>query len=709
MMVPLCLRRALDRTRLPAWWATIAALKPVQIYWRPWAWIKRRLVRVRLPANLARRASLLAAEAIAGAGFDGGGVGEVPESFELEFLRRPRVFAREQFDWLCNDQEKLWRYHLHGFGILADPRVSPALKTFLVLDWIARNADDAAESWEPYPVSQRLVNWLLWQQSSDIFPSLPAFLPADGTSDNAFAGTPADGTSDNAFAGTPTGVASDNAFAGTPTDGASDNASVVVAAGTPPDAAAGASTTVWRKISARTTGSPASEPEVAALSTVVLDSMYAQMQRLAIDLEYHIQANHLFDNFKALTLTAWFLLRHGGGRFPVRRLREYARVGMRGLRREIAEQFLPDGGHYERSPMYHREMLHGLEQIRREGARYQAATPDFSFPDLGPLLHECAETLARAQRWSDLLTHPDGGIALFQDSALSAGHSQVSSHPQVSGHSPNSAIPQTPGLPQAFDHSQTSVHPQTSTYSQTIAHPQKTIFCKTFWHPETVWMPASGYFVRRWGDRHALLVNAGNPGPEHQPGHSHGDTLTFELSLFGRRVVVDAGCGSYQNERIRAYCRSTPAHSVPWISGTPHSETWGAFRLGRRARVLERTFEPEKSRFFAVFCDFAGNTFSREILWSAHHIGITDELHCQVRPGRFESLFHVSPEFTMSREAEGEYRLTGPNGRALRFSTPNACEPLESHYYPEFGAEYSNPALRLFDARAVRIHYVIAF
>ena len=47
----------------------------------------------------------------------------------------------------------------------------------------------------------------------------------------------------------------------------------------------------------------------------------------------------------------------------------------------------------------------------------------------------------------------------------------------------------------------------------------------------------------RSGDR--LLVDCGEIGPDYLPGHAHCDTLSFELSLSGQRVVVDSGCGIY--------------------------------------------------------------------------------------------------------------------------------------------------------------------
>ena len=35
-------------------------------------------------------------------------------------------------------------------------------------------------------------------------------------------------------------------------------------------------------------------------------------------------------------------------------------------------------------------------------------------------------------------------------------------------------------------------------------------------------------------------------GPNYQPGHAHADVLSFELSLFGQRLLVNIGTSEYR-------------------------------------------------------------------------------------------------------------------------------------------------------------------
>ena len=50
-----------------------------------------------------------------------------------------------------------------------------------------------------------------------------------------------------------------------------------------------------------------------------------------------------------------------------------------------------------------------------------------------------------------------------------------------------------------------------------------------------------------------VLCDIGRIGPDYLPGHAHADTLSFELSLAGERVIVNSGISEYglSSERIR--------------------------------------------------------------------------------------------------------------------------------------------------------------
>jgi hypothetical protein len=95
--------------------------------------------------------------------------------------------------------------------------------------------------------------------------------------------------------------------------------------------------------------------------------------------------------------------------------------------------------------------------------------------------------------------------------------------------------------------------------------------------------PETGYHVwRRGGD--ALFVDAGPIGPDYLSTHAHGDMFSFELSLDGRRVVVDGGTSTYAAGPERDWVRSTRAHNTVELAGADQCEFFGAFRVGRRGR-----------------------------------------------------------------------------------------------------------------------------
>src|SRR5712671_2805209 len=70
-------------------------------------------------------------------------------------------------------------------------------------------------------------------------------------------------------------------------------------------------------------------------------SLWRQLERLRVNVEDDVLGNHVIRNARALVL--------GGTSFGAA---EVTRHGIELLRRELPEQVLPDGGHYERSPAY---------------------------------------------------------------------------------------------------------------------------------------------------------------------------------------------------------------------------------------------------------------------------------------------------------------------------------------------------------------------
>lgn len=97
--------------------------------------------------------------------------------------------------------------------------------------------------------------------------------------------------------------------------------------------------------------------------------------------------------------------------------------GLEILSREIPEQILADGGHFERSPMYHAIILEDMLDL------INAA---FSWPECVPAksLDHWKEIARGMFEWLAGLVHPDGDISFFNDSAFAIAptHSEIGAY-----------------------------------------------------------------------------------------------------------------------------------------------------------------------------------------------------------------------------------------------------------------------------------------
>ncbi len=264
-----------------------------------------------------------------------------------------------------------------------------------------------------------------------------------------------------------------------------------------------------------------------------LENLGHQVAALAADVEYHLRANHLLKNGKALLFAG--VLCDGPG---AARSRE---AGSRIVGAEVREQFLPDGGHFERSPMYHCIALEDLLDMAALARAVPGCVP-------GDLEETVRSTATLAAGFLADLVGGDGEIALFNDSAV--------------------GIAPSPG--------------------KLLAYAADTVGWTAPVFPggsRRVERRETGYFGYSQ-DGESLLVDCGPVGPDYQPGHAHCDTLSYELCIAGRRLVVDSGVFSYQDDERRHALRSTRAHNTVVVDSTEQSEVWSAFRVGRRARPI---------------------------------------------------------------------------------------------------------------------------
>lgn len=169
------------------------------------------------------------------------------------------------------------------------------------------------------------------------------------------------------------------------------------------------------------------------------------------------------------------------------------------------------------------------------------------FSERSNLSSSLSETATRMLAWLHAMTHPDGEIAFFNDAAI--------------------GIALRPAALQAY------------AAELGVRH-----------GAELLDMQGSGY-ARLDQGAWCAFFDAGAVGPDYQPGHAHADTLSFELSVHGERIVSNSGTSTYERGAQRAYERSTQAHNTVEVDGENSSEVWAAFRVARRARPFDRKVE----------------------------------------------------------------------------------------------------------------------
>ncbi len=133
-------------------------------------------------------------------------------------------------------------------------------------------------------------------------------------------------------------------------------------------------------------------------------SLAVQARWICKRLECHLLGNHLLANAKALVFAGCF--------FEGPEAEDWVSRGLAILERELHEQILADGGHFERSPMYHALVLEDvLDLLAIIGARAPVTS---AVRRLEPGLREIAP---RMLRWLHAMMHPDGTLGLFNDTA----------------------------------------------------------------------------------------------------------------------------------------------------------------------------------------------------------------------------------------------------------------------------------------------------
>ncbi len=140
----------------------------------------------------------------------------------------------------------------------------------------------------------------------------------------------------------------------------------------------------------------ADRPELAR---AMLASLYKQAGHLARHLEWDLRGNHLLRDSVGLAWAGRFFQQlPAAGPAPRRWLRTASHLASK----QVVEQVLGDGGHFERSPHYHVEVMRDTRSLAMLLGDQGLTTK----------LHKAWDAMAEYIRW---MCHPDGTAVQFND------------------------------------------------------------------------------------------------------------------------------------------------------------------------------------------------------------------------------------------------------------------------------------------------------
>ncbi len=372
----------------------------------------------------------------------------------------------------------------------------------------------------------------------------------------------------------------------------------------------------------------------SALPDGFLESAWRQAEYLARHIEWDLRGNHLLRDAVGLAVAGRF--------FYEPEAKHWLETAAEVASEQATEQVLADGGHFERSPMYH---LDAMEDILLLSMLIEDEE----------VVGRLRETWERMAEWLRWMRHPDGQIPLFNDAAFN-GACEPARMFEIGAEQNLAASPQMPAGGRYFADTGMAV-----------------------WHG-TPW---------------TVFFDVGPVGPDYQPGHAHADTLSFECSFRGERLIVDTGTHSYDNDERRRYDRRTLSHNTVCIDNEDSSEVWHIFRVGRRAKPVGVRADFTSSRMdvqgaHTGYDHLPGRPrhVRRILAQNDGNFLVMDRIEGKGRH-RAEASLVLSPEWNAVPAAGGWVLMK--DSRQVRVSIHGSQElslRMEPHkYHPEYGSE----------------------
>ena len=372
----------------------------------------------------------------------------------------------------------------------------------------------------------------------------------------------------------------------------------------------------------------------------VEQSLYEHGDYLSKRIEYHLKGNHLITNAKALLFCGLYFQEQGSNKWLIK--------GKAILTKELNNQILSDGAHYELSSMYHSIILEDLVDIYNLIRLYDYKDSKF--------IKLIKYKINKMFNWLQNICHPNLEFPFFNDTALGVAQDQES----LVKYANNS------GLKQKYIRKQSML------------------------------MRHSGFAVFNL-PKIFLILDVGKVGPDEQPGHAHADSLSLEMSVDQCKFIVNSGISTYEENELRHFQRSTAAHSTLVYDELNSSETWKSFRVARRADVKvinfinkknEKVIKASHNGYSKILKENIIHT--RTIKLMTKSINIHDEINAT--DGNSIIRFFLHPDI----KYVGNKSFKLPSGKKIMILNKNKFKIKKTHWYRGFGKKERNVCIESF-------------
>lgn len=318
-------------------------------------------------------------------------------------------------------------------------------------------------------------------------------------------------------------------------------------------------------------------------------SLAEQFVHLSQHLEKDLQANHYFENLKALVLLSVYFDDE-----------ETLTLAFQQFDKQVGEQVLPEGAHYELSPMYHKVILEGslrvLQCLKSRGRRAPILESRLSG------MCDFVYSMERGTGRTPLFNDSGDNVAKSSEALLSCARDRFGIVPQY----------------------------------------------------RAAFQEAGYYLIERECHGHLvkIIFDTGAACPPYAMGHTHCDALSFECFVDGDPVIVNCGTYSYQDD-LRDWFRSTEASSTVKANSSEQSQCWGEFRVANYGHSISS--ECGESVVRASFRDYSGNEVERSIAIDQDRLIVRTAL---LTAGNATCFYHLAEGISISVDERGVRTLT---------------------------------------------------